>query len=798
MNHNVPAPAEPRPPARPEDLGYLEPSLPFVPRDAEEGRGFSPVRLLLAFRRYWWIMGLAGVVGVGAAYVAMKMVTPVYRAEGALWITTESRGEAVTGPIRQGGLLQDAASWVELLRSYAVLDPVAIQERLYLSHALEDSLVFESFSLGERFRPGSYRLEVAPDGLTYVLSTAEKQVIERGQLGGPVGADLGFLWSPQPGRVPRDRPVTFTVVTPRDAAVRLGAELGTRPDRQGNFIRLELRGPSPSRVASTLNAVMERHVEVAAELKRVKLDELTIFLREQLQTVEADLRNAEMALEGFKVATITLPSEQSSPIVPGLEQTRGPVFGEFLQLRLTQEAVQRDRRRLEEALARAREGDVRVEAFEMIPSVRESSQLVSALAQLSDTRAELRALRETYTDEFAPVAEVIRRERTLETFTVPSLAQALLEGIMSREDELKAVLDSRATELTQIPPRAMEEARRERELQIASTLYVDLTQRYETARLAAASSIPDVRILDRAVVPEWAVADQRIRLGGMAMAGALGLGFLLIFFLDRFDPRLRDPGEIGKEIGLDWLGSIPRFRKGPAGKGNSEEVREAFRDLRLKVEYASGAARPLLFSITSPSEGEGKTFVAANLANAFADLGRKTILVDGDTRRGDLHHILTRQRKPGLTDFLGNGGSHQIIQSTDNPKLHFVGFGSRKSSSPELLNSSNMQSFLAGLKRRYEVIIFDSPPLAAGSDAFILGAHAGNVLMVLRSGTTNKDLASVKMESFLRLPVRILGAVLNDFAPKVGQGYYKYYSHYLPGYEATDEVEEEDAAVARG
>ena len=216
----------------------------------------------------------------------------------------------------------------------------------------------------------------------------------------------------------------------------------------------------------------------------------------------------------------------------------------------------------------------------------------------------------------------------------------------------------------------------------------------------------------------------------------------------------------------------------------------------MKIDFAFGATRPMLLSVTSPAAAEGKTFVSANLANAFADLGRKTILIDGDTRRGDLHHVLNLDRKPGLTDFLMNGGTHKIIQNTENPNLHFVGFGSRTASSPELLNSSNMQSFLAGLKRRYEVIILDSPPLAAGSDAFILAAHAGSVLTVLRSGSTNKDLAAAKMESFLRLPVRVLGAVLNDFSPQLGQGYYRYYSHYLPGYESSEE-EETGAEVGR-
>jgi capsular exopolysaccharide synthesis family protein len=302
--------------------------------------------------------------------------------------------------------------------------------------------------------------------------------------------------------------------------------------------------------------------------------------------------------------------------------------------------------------------------------------------------------------------------------------------------------------------------------------------------------LPDIQILDRAVVPSVPSGDTRIQFAAVAFLMPLGLALLLVMLLDRLDTRLRDPSQIGGDLGLDWLATIPRYRPSSTGRDNAEEIREAFRDLRMKIDYAFGATRPLLLSITSPSEGEGKTFVSANLATAFADLGRKTILVDGDTRRGDLHHIIGRNRKPGLTDFLMNSGRHEVIQETDNPKLHFIGMGTRTTTSPELLTSSQMQSLLAGLKRRYEVIIVDSPPMAAGSDAYVLGAHTGSVLTVLRSGTTNRDLAAVQMESFLRLPVRLLGAVLNDFTPQLGQGSYRYYSHYLPGYEATEEVPE--------
>jgi capsular exopolysaccharide synthesis family protein len=777
-------------------MGPAVPDMPASWTDLPDEGGFSIRSFLLSVKRFWWVLVLSGALGVGAAYLAFETATLVYQAEGAIWITTENRATQTSGPITQGGLLENSA-WLELLTSYAVLDPVVVEQRLYLVSSSTDSLVFQDFRirLEETYVPGNYRLEVAPDGVSYTLLTSEGVPVEAGRLGGAVGADLGFEWNPPADALSPEQVVSFSVITPRDAARNLGRTLIPTLDRQGNFIHLTLRGTDPRQTAQTLNAVMRRHVEVAAELKRAKLDELTTILKAQLETAEEELRVAEQSLEAYQVQTITLPSEETAPIVGGLDQTTPTVFGEFFNLRLEYEDFTRDRERLENALAETRSGNVRVNSYEMIPRVRESSELMATLGQLTETRAELRVLQERYTDEYGPVADLLLRIQNLEQVTIPDLAQSLLGELQVRENDLGELIDSRADELSEIPPRAIEEARRARTYRIANDLYIDLERRSSEAELAAASSIPDVRILDEAVVPQLTAADPRAKNAAVAFMAFLALGFVVVILLHHFDTKLRDPAQIGGQIGLEWLGTIPRYRKSSGGRDNSEEIREAFRDLRMKIDFAFGATRPLILSVTSPAAGEGKTFVAANLANAFADLGRKTILVDGDTRRGDLHHILGRDRKPGLTDFLMNGRNHQFIQETDNPRLHFVGFGTRSTSAPELLNSSNMQSFLAGLKRRYEVILFDCPPMAAGSDAFVLGAHTGSVLTVLRSGSTNKELAAAKMDSFLRLPVRLLGAVLNDFTPQIGQGYYRYYSNYLPGYETSDEVPEEATVV---
>ena len=281
-------------------------------------------------------------------------------------------------------------------------------------------------------------------------------------------------------------------------------------------------------------------------------------------------------------------------------------------------------------------------------------------------------------------------------------------------------MDAASSDLQAIPPRTIEEARLRRRVSIQETLYNELRQRVETARLASASSIPDVQILDRASVPHRPSDDSRLPFAGMILLGSLGAAVMLALVLDRADPRFQYPLQVSREIGLDILGSIPRIENGRAAKGeqNAAQVLEAFRELRLTIGFAYGSAGPLTLAITSPSQGEGKSLISTNLAVAFAEMGRRTLLIDGDTRRGDAHRLVARSRSPGLTDYLRQRTSDDIIQTTEYERLHFIGSGTRGGSTPELLASSRMSAFLGTLKRAYDVIIVDTPPLAAGGTPF--------------------------------------------------------------------------------
>ena len=763
--------------------GGWEPEPPL----AEQGVDWR--RYLAAVWRYKWLVLLVTALGTAGGVAAARFVKPEYEAQATIWIEASTPNAERQGPIRTGGLLKSSA-WVDLLKSYVVLDDVVRDLHLYVrTGSREDAALLAGLELKERVIPGEYRLEVDVRGRSFELWGAGDRLLQRGALGDSVGPDVGFRWVPDAAALTPGRAVEFTLESPRDAAVLLGERLETRLDRNLTFLRLTLAGQDPERIAEILNAVGDRYLEVASDLKSAKLRELTRILDEQLQYAQQQLQESEAALESFRVQTITLPQEPSTPINPGLDITSGPAFSNFFALQIEREQLRRDRESIARVLAEARDSSLSVEGLEVIPAVREASDLVAALGELTTRRAELRAFRYRYSDEHDVVAGVLEEIETLEQASIPRLASRLMLELAEREGELENLISAASGELSEIPPRAIDEARLERRVRIAENLYTTLKARYEEARLAAASSIPDVRVLDAALPPRQPTnADEGLRLMLMALAASLGVALLGAVLLDRLDPRLAYLEQVSGELGLPVLGTLPHVKSESRWLGiqNTSEVVEAFRVIRLNLTHAYGSAGPVVVCITSPEPEDGKSFVTANLGLTFADMGRRTLVIDADIRRGCLHHLLGGSRKPGLIDYLaGQASSQEVVQATTHGPLYRIASGTRRHDGPELLQSAAMPALLAELRSKFDVILIDTPPLAAGVDALALGTLTGNMLIVLRTGATDRALTEAKLDMLDRLPIRVVGAILNDTPTR---GIYRYHRYrYASGYEAYDE-----------
>lgn len=775
-----------------------------MPSEEEEGGGIDFRRYLLGIWRFKWLVLLAavlgGAVGLGLAYLQ----SPEYRAQSTLWVEVTDRDLANAGPIRSQELLRSTA-WEDLLRSFEVLDYAVREGRLYVEPAnMADSAAFRNFQMTDSgdLRPGRYTLSVADDGSSYILTARGGSEIETRPIGRPVGAAAGFRWAPPRETLQPGESLNFTVKSMRQASVELAGQLDPRMSGNGSFMMLRLSGEDPVRTATTLNAVTERFVEVAADLKRARLDELTGVLDEQLQTTQQNLANAERSLEDFRVRTIAMPSEQDAgPVAAGLQMTRGPAFQSHFQLTSERDQIARDRREIQRIVGQAGSAGLSLHALEAIPSVQGSSAVPSALGALSERQAELRAMEERYTDEYPPLQRVRREVREMETQTIPNVASRLDGELAERQEEISRELGSSTEELQRIPPRAIEEARLERSMNTAENLYTAVLGRYENARLAAESSVPDLRILDRASPPTTPTQDQRAQLVLLSLLGGLALGVAGVLLLERTDPKLRYPNQVTGGMGLSMLGIVPDLGRGKGRKSRQDAVAtqavEAFREIRLNLWHAHGRGAPLVTAVTSPGSGDGKSFVTTNLALAFADHGHRTLLIDGDVRRGTLHMLLNGARTPGLVDYLdGNASADEIIQKMPRGSLDLISRGTARRQAPELLGSDRMEELVDSLRSRYQVILIDSPPVGAGVDPLALGTVAGNLVFVLRTGNSDRDFASSKLEALHRLPIRLLGTVLNGVSMNRFEGYYP----YIEGYEAVDEVSpaEEDSRQLTG
>lgn len=757
---------------------------------AKEADAVQLSRYFAALKRYKWLLLVIVIIGGGLSAAASRLVRPQYEVHATIWLASETPQGKTVGPFRAEELVNSTA-WPDLLTSYAILDSVVLKAGLYVRpSSAADASLFRNFELGDRFRPGQYRLEVTAATRKYVLEIERGPVVERGTVGDSVGRPLGFRWLPAIDSV-GDRTVKFSVVPPRAASVDLRKSLEATLPPNANLLQIRLQGPDPQIITTTTNTLLHQFVGTAATLKSRNLVELARTLEKQLSYAQTQLRDAEIALESFRVNTITLPSE-GGPVASGVQVTQTPVLTSFFGQKIDYDNVVHDRQLLEQMLAELKAGTLDVNSLWFVTAVQTGPpELRNALTEYATKAAALRAARQVFTDEHRTVHDLDAALHELGDKTIPQLAVSLVAQLREREDALSQRINSAGKELRQIPTRTIEEMRLTRNVAVRENLFTTLKNRYEEARLASASAIPDVSILDSAVVPQFPSNNTKSRILPLGILGSLAGAVLLALLLDRVDPRFRYPAQVSEDLQLDILGVVPAIEAG--GKNahhNASNIIESFRSLRLAVAHAFTETGVPMVTVTSPGPEDGKSIVCANLALSFAGGGYRTVLVDGDIRRGDLHTTLGVPRVPGLTDaLLGNVTMAETIRPTNTERLWVMPCGSRRSAGPELLTSQRLLEMVSELRANFDVIIVDSAPLGAGIDGFALANATRNLLLVMRSGRTNRRLAEAKLRILDRLPVNILGAVLNGIRTEGEYQYYRYLTDYsIEAEDATESI----------
>ncbi|PYO80134.1 MAG: hypothetical protein DMD63_02105 [Gemmatimonadetes bacterium] len=774
---------------------------PARPRseDFEDAEGIPWSRYVDAIRRHvLLIVGLAA-VGSVLGVVAARRVRPIYEAQATVWISTTPSSALQTGPIRQQQLLT-TGSWVELLRSFAIVDPIVRDLKLNVSYKQpSDSVLFRNFEWTPATRSGAYLLKIDGAGPKYMLSTAKGVFIESGAIGDSIGRKAGMNWLPDARFLGRGRAIEFGVTSPRNVSVFLVNAVHASLPEDGQFLKITLSGADPRRTARTVNAWAEQLVNSSGDLKTRHLFEFKKILGDQLALAEAQLRTSENELEHFRVSTITLPSGVAASAGPGVTQG-DPVVASYFQQKVALDEIRSERQALERMVSEAKGGPINPQDFLQLPTILNNApQLRSAIEELSLRQATLRTEQQFLTDANPRIRQLAEAVRVLERETIPQITVAVLNSLKAREPELDTRISVGSQELRGIPARATEEARLVRQVAATENLYNSLKARYEEVSLAEVQTAPDLSVLDTAVAPTLPTSNDAPRLLLLAVVASMGLAVGIALIRDRLDRRFRYPEQATRELGLSVAGTVPKFKANHRGEfqiAMMSQAVESFRTLRLALRYDFPTDAPIVVGVSSPAAGDGKSLVSSNLALAFASAGSRTLLIDGDVRCGGLHNTFEIPVTPGLVDYLnGHAAVDSIVRSTTSENLFLIPRGTRGNRAPELLVSELMSALVHAMRLQFDVVIIDSPPLVAGMDAYALGAAAGSMLIVLRPAVTDRKLASAKLEVLDRLPIRILGAVLNA-VPDGGA-----YRYYGADYSYKDEVLKEpiaDIATPKG
>ncbi len=379
--------------------------------------------------------------------------------------------------------------------------------------------------------------------------------------------------------------------------------------------------------------------------------------------------------------------------------------------------------------------------------------------------------------------------------------QALLQQI-SRFQREKASLQGR---ITQLPDAQQGLFRLTRDVEVTNRTYANLLDQAQQLDIARASAVGYARVIDPAEVNVANPASPKrlpIVAGGTLLGALLMVSFVLLRQLLR--RGVEDPADI-ELLGLPVYASIPFSEKGRAitlhtGRSRVGRQRllalnaptdlamEALRSLRTSLHFARFKTKNNVLMIAAPSPGVGKTFVCANLAVTIAQAGQSVLLIDADMRRGTLHHAVGTRSENGLSELI----SGQIPLETavrrvaGAENLSFISRGDVPPNPSELLMHPNFAELVEQVAPEYDIVIIDTPPVLAVTDATVIGHHAGTCLMVVRFGLNQQREIALAKQRLEQNGVEVKGAIFNGVHKRSAGRYAYSYYEYLPAKDGPD------------
>lgn len=772
--------------------------------DEEESLGADKLDLRRYYRallKLWWLILIIAAAVTVPWVMYLKSQPPVYEAQAL--IRFKNLG---------GTDLNLAQMRTTELTSRRFAERVVAQLGLSLKvekqgdQFINRSKIFAEFFTDRTPVPGKYILRLAPDQ-TYTLSLQHEDgksesVLQSGFIDDIVDDycrinGLSFKLVPEYYKLPSE--LRFQVRSFRKAVKSFQSRIHVKwEDRSYTLMNLTLTDTDPVVVTEMTNHLAEIFIDESMGVGDKAARREQKILYEQLTEAERKLAESESKIRRFKERnSIYLESDHKNQVneIASLERRRDDIQATIKTLNdLLDEK--------EQVLFASNGNDPYKRRLRIImSSIADHSVFVNNGTMLV-ARSQLENLERDWsnianrTSPENPRAKQILEQILNAQIKVENIAIQEITNLDNEVARVKKKLASLQYQVRQLPAQQLELSELTREQEVLEKQYTRIYERYRQIQISAATTTEEIEILETAMQPEFPTS--RDRKQKAAFGGILGLfmGIGVVLVIEFLNKTLRTADDVKKYLRLPVLGTIPQIDfQDTYDFQDSEKIRqidrqlvthdysptpigEAYRSLRTNLMFTKDTGRVRSIVLTSNQPGDGKSFTAANLSITLAQLKSNTLLIDSDLRRGVLHNTFGIPKEPGFSNYLTDVVPlHKIIHETQIPNLSLISCGSLIPNPSELLGSHQMQRFLDEVRRKFDLIVFDTPPLNAATDAVVVGTQVDAVVLVIRAGKTERDLAKSKLELFSSVPAKVLGAILNGTTADMAHPGYSYY-HY--------------------
>ena len=761
--------------------------------------------LNLFWRWKWFIVVVTPIVFLGWMFAAVKygQSRPALESRVVLQFLQNSGSN---GPIDNQVAIVEKASSDALIHSRTLLESVA--ERLSLQVAVKKYYrrdIFDSIAIEKSAPVGRYDFVVKKDGYALYYTNKKKQIYKKIVMDGKLSELSSFSFPFVSLKLTREfivepQSMTFYIRSLRETVDDILQRLFISfpgGEEKSSIMIVALKGFDYPLTAQTVNGIADDFVRRSAETKQGKKSGSALILEKQLQSARNDLASAEEALRQFR---------EANPTVGAISA----LSSSLTEVSSLENSLTSLKRSIDDAVALQSRCSGSVTLDDQITALYEAITFLTTRQSVAAPGLQI-DLNEAITEkrrvdaDYSPQHPIVIENRKKILRIASNISKALSDIIDKMRSDVASASNKRnviSAENQRLPSKELRYAELERKRATLAELYSNILTRYNINKMSEASQGSDVFIVDRAVTPgspgRFKVLLPLLIIG---MVLALGSGFGVPAAFDYLDKSARVEQDCLRFSTVPFLESIPS-KKGDTGKRSRADkeklddrlvaasfepdiFNEMYRSLRTKILLHLHDESHKMLVVTSLNVSEGKSLTASNLSIVMAQQKLRTVLIDGDMRRGVQHHSFVLEKSPGLSEILSSPDDittlpiHSFFQKTHIPNLSLLACGMPIPNPAECMNSNKFRDLTSVLVEWFDVVVLDTPPLRVAVDAAILPEAFNHYILVARAAKTNIDALEKKINEFPGLRQKVLGIVLNG-APidtKMHNYAYSYYRH---------------------